>query len=254
MNIKTFIVIVFLSGLYACSQEKVSFIPKEIPVLTPDFEKLSKKERMHFLNNKMGIDTLSDGTIKVYEVSEENISMYESLIQYPYYCISRTFDKRTGNLLFKGVLAPCYLAIGKSYYYNKTGKLEKEIDEEKGYKFRINQLLHFLDERGIDIPNSILDQYAVVDVESYSEPDSTRVGYLREIEKTIIDGKPCYKVNYFFYKFVPAPSIFRVASSKYLEINGMEGTILKEEYGGILHNDYDMSNPEVRKWVDEHDK
>ena len=230
MKLKMLLIMGLIGGLYACSEKKGYFPPNEIPTLTSECEMLSEKE-MALVSNNSRTDTLPDGTVilsdvyvydtlpdgtikaysKVYE-KEEIIYTHEHLAEYPYFRIDKSFDRATRKLLSKEIIAPGDITIGTSYYYDETGRLKEEKQEEKGYKFCINQLLKLLNDKGIFIPKVNRDN---------SLPDTTYV--ILEIDREIINRKPRYHV--FCAKDTADSGTFY----KSFEIDGMNGRIFKEK-------------------------
>lgn len=250
MNIKILLIMGVIGGLCACSEKKGYFSPNEIPILTSEFEELSEKEMARIPSYESTIDTLlfvieiktvcisdtlPDGTIKEYTANEEKIiCKREFLVQHPYFYINKSFDRLTGKLLSKEVIAPGYITVGTSYHYDKTGKLKEKKQEEKGYKFRINQLLKLLNDKGIVIPklNPIGVDY------DFITPDTTYIGFLKTIDRKAINGKPCYVVFYYLFKEIKIIGTSTSIVGRTLEIDGTKGTILKEEEYKVELFDY----------------
>lgn len=240
MKLKMLLIMGVIGGLCACNEDKGYFSPNEIPTLTSECEMLSEKE-MALVSNNSRTDTLPDGTVmlsnvyvydtlpdgsvkaysKVYE-KEEIIYTHEHLAEYPYFQIDKSFCRATRKLLSKEIIAPGYITIGTSYRYDEAGKLKEEKQEEKGYKFCINQLLNLLNDKGIVIPKMNFDDFPT---------DTIHIGKLAAIDREVINGKPCYSILCPLFKKRDSMDGYKI-----LEIDGTNGRIFKEKDEYVFTN------------------
>ncbi|WP_025069016.1 hypothetical protein [Bacteroides gallinarum] len=103
--------------------------------------------------------------------------------------------------------------VGTSRYYSINGKLKEEVNEDEGYSFTIEELMHLLKKKGINIPKGAKLVNGYIDTHY-------------KIRKHLDPEQPGYEV---WYSLDPQKdSIFAMAQDSVFTISGKDGSIIDE--------------------------
>lgn len=103
-------------------------------------------------------EILNDDTLREYGkyMSEDDVEY--SILEYhkdSYLCYQKRYYKN-GNIKSRGIqIIGGDMYTGISRYYSIDGKLQEEVNEDEGYLFTFEQLMHCLEEKGIYFPKGV---------------------------------------------------------------------------------------------------
>lgn len=103
-------------------------------------------------------EILNDDTLREYGkyMSEDDVKY--SILEYhkdSYLCYQKRYYKN-GNIKSSGIqIIGGDMYTGISRYYSIDGELQEEVNEDEGYLFTFEQLMHCLEEKGIYFPKGV---------------------------------------------------------------------------------------------------
>lgn len=159
---------------------------------------------------------LSNGTLRErFKYSYQDTTFYY-VIDYPknsYLCYENEYYEN-GNIRSERtriIYGDMY--VGTSYYYSINGELQKEVKEDEGYSFTIDQLMHLLKKKGINIHKGAKVVNGEIDMRY-------------RIRKLLDPDQPGYFV---MCSLDPhKDSIFAMAQDSVFIISGKDGSIINE--------------------------
>lgn len=159
------IVMGILSLLSSCTNRKVKLAEEEdsIGVCLKRFD-IAAFERHK--KDVVGVDKcyeeyreiLNDDTLREYGkyMSEDDVEY--SILEYhkdSYLCYQKRYYKN-GNIKSSGIqIIGGDMYTGISRYYSIDGELQEEVNEDEGYLFTFEQLMHCLEKKGIYFPKGV---------------------------------------------------------------------------------------------------
>lgn len=159
---------------------------------------------------------LPDGTLRIRFKYTYHDTVFYYMTDYPkdsYLCYENEYYGNSNIKSERTRIIYGDMYVGTSRYYSINGKLQKEVNEDEGYSFTIEQLMRLLKKKGIDIPKGAKLVNGYIDTHY-------------RIYKNLDPEQPAYSV---WYSLDPQKdSIFAMAQDSVFKISGKDGSIIDE--------------------------
>ncbi|WP_449399663.1 hypothetical protein [Chryseobacterium wanjuense] len=182
-----------------------------MPQIDNNFEKFDST-KYNYLYSKDPFnttETLSDGTYM--EMLSVNAGKYyKRTPKNSYFMISKSFYPN-GNIKSKGLSSNTgYFQKGVWYEFDEQGRLIKEVDYDKPFKFTFEDVLKFCNKRNIKIEKGSISQN----------------GWHNIISRKIENGHPIWRIEY-----LKQPNLTEI-----ITLDGITGKVLKQETEEYINN------------------
>ena len=153
-------------------------------------------------------EVLHNDTLREYGKYTSKDEIEYSILEYyknSYFCYQKAYYEN-GNIKFeRRQIIGGNMCTGISHYYSIDGKLLEEVNEDEGYFFTFDELMHCLEKKGIYFPKGIKQV-----MENFS--------WNGKISKRIVDNLAVYVVTY----------LLPNGEKNMLIISGKDGSVMNE--------------------------
>jgi len=154
--------LILISASWNCSSQSTidsKYSDMTIPTIYPNFEKFNFDHYQNLVensnkNSKFVYEILSDSSMMIYKVDEDNIPSSSQYLRHPFYsfAICKQYYPN-GNIKEKGIMFDIEWGtktqIGNWYLFDDSGKLKETINYDKDYKVTIKDVLQFCSKKKI---------------------------------------------------------------------------------------------------------
>ncbi len=206
---KNYFLILILFINYSCNAQNKSLMVPEIDNRFERFDSF-KYDSLYKKNSNYIKDTLNNGTYIEMNVANYGKS-YSITTKDSYYTITKVYYPN-GIIKTKGVSNNTEtFQVGIWYEFDEEGKLVKEIDYDKPYKFTFEDILKFCEKEKIEIRKG---------------PILQSTGWYNEISRSIENGQPIWRIEH----------LKKTNLIEIIKLDGVTGKVLGTETYDYINN------------------